>query len=116
MNWNTPDKPLGPDPDWDNDDAYQVDKEHAGHGDDLWDQDAYYKVEDLLNTTLWDDDTKDDFWMNWDNAVDAREVTNAVVQEPIEYLYQYQPRVPFSEVKNPTQKQISAFIRKVCNL
>jgi len=116
MNWNTPDQPLGPDPDWDNDDAYQEAKENACHGDDLWDQAAYYKVEDLLNTTLWDDDTKDDFWLNWDNAVYAREVTNSVVQETIEYLYQYQPRVPFSQVKNPTQKQISAFIRKVCNL
>jgi hypothetical protein len=43
-------------------------------------------------------------------------MSNGEMLDVIEYLWDYQPKTPFSEVKNPSQKQINAFIRKVCNL
>ena len=104
----------GCNPEWEREEAYRNEWQHSAWGDELWDEGAYYKVEDLLNTALWEEETKHDFWINWDSAVFERELTNADVQKTIQYLYEYQPRVPFSQVKNPTQKQISSFLQKLC--
>lgn len=110
--WNTPDQPLGPPPEWENEDAYNAAWEVASHGDELYEENLEFKIDNLLDTALWDDDTKHEF--GW--RLPLGEMTNGEMQQVIDYLWQYQPRVPFSQVKNPTQKQISAFIQKVCNL
>jgi hypothetical protein len=106
----TPDQPLN-NPEWEMEDAYNAAWREAGHTDDLYEHSLTWKIENLLETTLWDEDTKQSFALDlplW--------MTNGEMQDLIDYLYEHQPRVPFSQVKNPSQKQISAFIRKVCNL
>ena len=109
--WNTPDQPLGPNPEWEKEDAYHEAWREADHTDPLYEHGLVDKIENLLETTMWDEDTKNAFALElplW--------MTNGEMKDVIDYLYEYQPRVPFSQVKNPSQKQITAFIRKVCNL
>ena len=108
---NTPDNILGPPPEWEHDEAYRAAWLEASRGDELYDDGLEYRISDLVDTATWDEETKHEFCVDLDD-----DMTNGQMQEVIEYLLQYQPRTPFSEVKNPTQKQISTFIRKVCNL
>jgi len=107
----TPDQPLN-NPEWEMEDAYNAAWREACPGDELYDTNLEYRLDMLLDTATWDDDTKHEF--GW--RLPTHEMTNGELSDVIEYLLQYQPRTPFSEVKNPTQKQILAFIRKVCNL
>lgn len=107
---------LGPNPEWEQDDAYQGAYEAACYGDELWDKEQYWRCEEMLETAMWDEETKHNFWLEFELLVCECDVNNRTVADTIHYLRQYQPRVPYSEVKNPTQKQINAFIRKVCNL
>ena len=104
-------QPLGPNPEWEQEDAYQKAYRAAGYGDDLFDQSLYYRMDQLLDTAMWDEETKHEFGSSL-----PFEMTNGEMLDVIDYLWQHQPRVPFSEVKNPSQKEITAFIRKVCNL
>lgn len=71
-NWSSHE---GCNPEWEREEAYRNEWQHSAWGDELWDEGAYYKVKDLLNTALWDEETKHDFWINWDSAVFERELT-----------------------------------------
>lgn len=104
-------QPLGPPPEWEEEDAYREAWRQAGRTDDLYDQALEYKLDAMIENATWDDDTKNEFALSLPD-----EMTNGEMVDVIEYLWQYQPKTPFSEVKNPSQKEISAFIRKVCNL
>ena len=104
-------QPLGPNPEWEQEEAYQAAYRAAAYGDDLFDQSLYYRMDQLLDTAMWDEETKHEFGSSL-----PFEMTNGEMLDVIDYLWQHQPRVPFSEVKNPSQKEITAFIRKVCNL
>lgn len=83
----------------------------ARYPDELYNNELEYKIHDLVETALWDDDTKHEF-----SCALPVHMSNGEMLDVIDYLWEYQPKTPFSEVKNPTQKQINAFIRKVCNL
>lgn len=83
----------------------------ACYPDELYNPELHYKMHDLIETALWDDDTKHEF-----SCALPVHMSNGEMLDVIDYLWEYQPKTPFSEVKNPTQKQINAFIRKVCNL
>ena len=104
-------QPLGPPPQWEQEDAYQAAWRAAGYGDELYDTSLYYRIDSLLDTAMWDEDTKHEFGSEL-----PAEMTNGEMMDVIDYLWDHQPKVPFSQVKNPSQKEISAFIRKVCNL
>ena len=83
----------------------------ARYGDELFDDKLSHRIEELVESALWDEQTKHQF-----HCALPIDMSNGEMNEVIEYLWEYQPKTPFSEVKNPSQKQISAFIRKVCNL
>lgn len=106
-----PQQPLGPNPEWEHEDAYREAWRAAGHRDELYDSSLVYKIEDRIDSALWDEETKHEFSISLPQFM-----TNGEMSDVLDYLWQYQPRTPYSQVKNPTQKQINAFIRKVCNL
>lgn len=83
----------------------------ARYGDELYNSGLSQNLEDLVESALWDEDTKHEF-----HCALPIDMSNGEMLDIIEYLWDYQPKTPFSEVKNPSQKQINAFIRKVCNL
>jgi hypothetical protein len=104
-------QPLGPNPEWEQEDDFHAAYRAAGYGDNLFDQSLYYRMDQLLDTAMWDEETKHEFGSSL-----PFEMTNGEMLDVIDYLWEHQPRTPFSEVKNPSQKEITAFIRKVCNL
>ena len=106
----TPDQPLN-NPEWELDEAYREAWLEAREGDSLYDNGLWLKVDRMIWSTTWDHDTKNEFLDSL-----PEDMSNGEREEVLDYLRQYQPRVPFTEVKNPSQKQINAFIRKVCNL
>ena len=83
----------------------------ARYPDELYNDKLPEKIEDLVESALWDEHTKHEF-----HCALPVDMSNGEMLDVIEYLWEYQPKTPFSEVKNPTQKQIGTFIRKVCNL
>tara|TARA_R100001163_G_scaffold58040_1_gene46207 strand:+ start:257 stop:586 length:330 start_codon:yes stop_codon:yes gene_type:complete len=83
----------------------------ARYPDELYNDKLPQKIEDLVESALWDEQTKHEF-----HCALPVDMSNGEMLDVIEYLWDYQPKTPFSEIKNPTQKQIGTFIRKVCNL
>lgn len=104
----TPDQPLTPPEEEGH--SYQEWAE-ATRGHELYNDDLEFRIDDRITTALWDEDTKHEF-----GVALPMNMSNGEMKSILAYLDQYQPSVPYSEVKNPTQKQISTFIRKVCNL
>ena len=106
----------GCNPEWEKDDAYREAWEVSTWGDELFDEKAYHRIDDLVETARWDDETKHRFMLAI-NCMDEDEMTNLKVAKTLDYLRQYQPNYmgrPYTDITNPTQKQICSFITKLC--
>ena len=86
----------------------------AGPTDDLYDGELWNKVDELVESAKWDDDTKHEYMLALPD-----DLTNGQMLDCIEYLNQYQPwalGVPYKDIVNPSQKEIAKFIKTICNL
>lgn len=107
---NTPNQPLTP-PDYPERDWYAIKA-----GDEDFDDAFFSRVEGMLQNSILDEDSFERLGATMDTLYYADELTHNQLDEIRIYLTPLQRSVPYSQVKNPTQKQINAFIRKVCNL
>ena len=106
----TPDQPLTP-PEEEERDWYAIKV-----GDDDFNYALFNKVDAMLGNAVLDEDSHDRLAATLDALYYSNELTHDQLDEMRIYLTPLQRSVPYSQVKNPTQQQIPAFIRKVANL
>lgn len=107
---NTPDQPLTP-PEYPERDWGAIKA-----GDEDFDFAFFTRVEGMLQNSILDEESFENLGAVMDFLYYRDALTHNQLDEIRIYLTPLQRSVPYSQVKNPTQKQINAFIRKVCNL
>lgn len=106
----TPDQPLTP-PEEEERDWYQIKVTDEG-----FDFSLYSRVDAMLQNAVLDEESYERLGRTLDELFFTDELTHDHLDEMRIYLTPLQRSVPYSQVKNPTQQQITAFIRKVANL